>query len=66
MSALVIPFPQARLFRDPDVLEATEKLAMCDEMIASGDPVKVGVAEVMRGWWLKELARLTGADATVH
>jgi hypothetical protein len=66
MSAEIIPFPMGRVHRDPDVLEALEKLELCREMIATGEPHKVAVAGIMRDWWEKELERLTGAGGTVH
>lgn len=64
MSAEIIPFPKCRVHLDPEIVEALEKLAMCEATIAAGiaanEPHKVGVGEIMRDWWEKELARLGG------
>lgn len=64
MSAEIIPFPKGRVHLDRDIVEALEKLAMCEATIADGiaanEPHKVRIGEIMRDWWEKELVRLGG------
>ena len=56
MSAQIIPFPAKRIRRHPALIEALDRLALCDEYELSGDRIKQIAAEHIRPLWE---ARLT-------
>ena len=60
MSAEIIQFPARRIHRHPDLIDALDRLAICDDYEASGDPIKLITAEHLRPYWEGELARLGG------
>jgi len=60
MSAPIIPFPAARVFRSQELIEALEKTAMCEAYLVSGDPLKTGLGEIMLPFWEGEIVRLGG------
>lgn len=59
----VIQFPTRSIYRSQDVVEALEKLALCESYDLSGGPMKVKVARGMRAFWEGELIRLDGVPA---
>ena len=56
MNADIIPFPAGRIVRHPDLIDALDRLALCDEYELSGDPIKRIAAEHMRPLWEERLA----------
>ncbi|GHH16138.1 hypothetical protein GCM10008023_19800 [Sphingomonas glacialis] len=58
--AQIIEFPQGRVFRHPDLIDALEKLEMIDEYETSGDQLKIAVAGPMREFWEREFIRMGG------
>ena len=68
MTAEIIPFPESRVFRSAELVDCFEKLELIASYRASGDPHKIGVAEIMAEYWNAERDRLLGGSAsgTVH
>lgn len=60
MMAQILPFPAERIHRHPDLIDALEKLEMCDEYEVSDNPAKRAVVGTMRRYWEEELVRLGG------
>lgn len=60
MSATIIPFPERKIHRHPDLIYALECLARIDDMEAGADRIEAAVAGSMRAYWEGELARLGG------
>lgn len=66
MSALIIPFPAERFYRSQDLIEAISALEVIADHLASGDPIKIAVAEAMLPFWEERRAVAGGAAGTVH
>ena len=60
MTALIVPFPAVRVHRHPDLIDALEKLEMCDEYEVSTNPAKRAVVGSMRRYWESRFADLGG------
>ena len=58
--AQIIPFPAERIYRHPDLIDALEKLQLCDEYEASDNPMRRAVVGPMREYWEQEFVRLGG------